>query len=288
MTREILIILSCVPLYAVNSFCDKLISAREDGRYNYFYNALKFLVCTLCMLPLLLFDTSALFSLGSVLCGTLTGIMYALSKTVMLKGYEKTSVAFMTLCHSSGMILPCILGHFLWGERLSALSVPGVMLAILSIVLLKGGNSRSGGYELKGVIYGMIIFLCSAGVMISQKLMGIYFSEQGVAAYNFYSFILPMLIVGGLVRRDRLTSLAKNRLCILLCALGSAVSLSVISLVMTALSGSVPSVLLFPLFNGTGIMTVCIISAFAFKERLTAKNLIGLVLGIIGLCLVNF
>ncbi len=288
MTEEIFIIIACVPLYVINSFCDKIISSKEQNRYNYFYNALKFLICSIGMLPMLLFEKMPVFVAGSLFCGICCGVMYAISKTVMLKGYEKTSVAFMTLCHSSGMILPCIIGHFFWSEKMSAISVLGVILAILSIVLLKGGNGENKKFNFNGALFGIIIFLTSAGVMISQKLMGIYFSEQSVSAYNFYSFVVPFLIISCFVRPKNLIGKEKkNKLLVCVCAFGSAVSLCVISFVMTSLSGSVPSVLLFPLFNGLGIMIVCIGSVFAFKEKLTVKKMIGLALGVIGLCLIN-
>lgn len=288
MITDILIILACVPLYVINSFCDKIISSKEKNRYNYFYNAVKFLICSICMLPILIFEKKPVFAAGSLFCGIFCGIMYAISKTVMLKGYEKTSVAFMTLCHSSGMILPCIIGHFFWSERLSIISVLGIILAILSIVLLNGSNEKNKKINLKGSVFGVIIFLTSSGVMIAQKLMGIYFAEQSISAYNFYSFVVPFLLICCFVSPKQLAGGEKrNKRLVCICALGSALSLCVISFVMTALSGRVPSVLLFPLFNGMGIIFVCIGSIFAFKEKLTTKKLIGLVLGVIGLCLIN-
>ena len=288
MIEEIFIILACVPLYVINSFCDKIISSKEKNRYNYFYNTVKFLICSICMLPMLFLEKKSIFAAGSLFCGICCGIMYAISKTVMLKGYERSSVAFMTLCHSSGMILPCIIGHFFWSEKLSAMSVLGVILAILSIVLLKGGNGADKKFNFNGAIFGIIVFLTSAGVMIAQKLMGIYFSEQSISAYNFYSFVVPFLIISCFVTPKKLAYEGKkNKLTVFVCALGSAVSLCIISFVMTSLSGRVPSVLLFPLFNGLGIIFVCIGSIFAFKEKLTAKKLTGLALGVIGLYLVN-
>ena len=288
MNKEIFIILACVPLYVINSFCDKIVSSKEQNRYNYFYNALKFLICSICMLPLVISDKMDVLAVGNLLCGAFCGIMYAISKTVMLKGYEKTSVAFMTLCHSSGMILPCIIGHFFWSERLSAISFSGVILAIMAIVLLKGGKEQNKKISLKNSVFGLIIFLTSAGVMITQKLMGIYFADQSIAAYNFYSFIVPFLIISCLIRRRQVVGgEKKNKRTVCISAIGSAVSLCVISFVMTSLSGRVPSVLLFPLFNGLGIMLVCIGSVFAFGEKLTAKKAVGLLLGVVGLCLVN-
>ena len=288
MTKEIFAILSCVPLYVVNSFCDKIVSSKEQNRYNYFYNAVKFLICSICMLPMLIFEKKPLFAVGSLFCGICCGVMYAISKTIMLIGYEKTSVAFMTLCHSSGMILPCIIGHFFWSEKLNAISVFGIMLAILSIVLLKGGQEKNKKINLMGAIFGIVIFLTSGGVMVSQKLMGIFFAEQSISAYNFYSFAVSFLIICCFVRPKQIAGgEKKNKGLACVCALGSAVSLCVISFVMTGLSGKVPSVLIFPLFNGAGIIFVCIGSFFAFKEKLTVKKVFGLALGVIGLCLIN-
>ena len=289
MTKEILIILSCVPLYVVNSFCDKIVSSRNQNKYNFIYNSLKFLICSICILPILFIEGASLLVTGSLFCGIMCGIMYAVSKTVILKGYEKTSVAFMTLCHSSGMIIPCIIGHFFWSERLSAISVIGMLLAIVSIVLLKDSRSTKNRFDTLGIIFGVIIFLTSAGVMITQKFMGIYFPKESVGAYTFCSFTVPFLMllacakIKGSARCEK-----KDRKLVAVCAAGSAISLSVISFVMTNLSGAVPSVILFPLFNGLGIIFVCIGSVFAFGEKLTPRKLAGLVLGVLGLCLVNF
>ena len=283
--KEILIILACVPLYVINSFCDKSVSSKYGNQYNYIYTCIKFLICSLCVLPILFFEKFSLFGIGSIVCGIACGCMYAISKTVMLKGYERTSVAFMTLCHSSGMILPCILGHFIWAEEISIIAMIGILIAIVAIVLLKDSKSEKKKFDVKGVFYGAVIFLTSGGVMIAQKMMGIYFSEESVTVYNLFSFIVAFLILCFFIKPAKsLKSTKKN---IVLCAAGSAVSLSVISLVMTGLAGKVPSVILFPLFNGTGIIFVCIGSAFVFKEKLTPKKIVGLVIGVLGLCLIN-
>ena len=78
------------------------------------------------MFPILFFDNSTKFGWGSLFCGIACGLMYAISKTIMLKGYERTSVAFITLCHSSGMIIPCVMGHFIWSEKLSIAAMCGI------------------------------------------------------------------------------------------------------------------------------------------------------------------
>ena len=283
-----LIILACVPLYVINSFCDKVVSTKNRNSYNCLYNCIKFFICSICLMPMLFLESPQIMALGGLICGISCGFMYAISKTVILKGYETTSVAFMTLCHSSGMIVPCVLGHFLWSEKLSWFSIIGIVITILAIVLLKNNNSTSKRFKAKGILYGLIIFLTSGGVMISQKVMGIYFEKQGVAAYTLYSFIVPALMLSLLSKPQTIKSInQKDKKTIGLCALGSAISLSVISFVMTGLAASVPSVILFPLFNGLGIITVCIGSVFVFKEKLNIKNMVGLIFGVLGLYVIN-
>ena len=286
MIKEILIILACVPLYVINSFCDKWASSVNENKHNFIYNCIKFLICSACMLPFIFIDKSPKFLWGAIVCGISCGIMYAISKTVILKGYEKTSIAFMTLCHSAGMILPCILGHFFWGEKLSIFAIFGIFFAITSIVLLKDSKSEKKKFDLLGFTLGIIIFLTRGGVMIVQKIMNVYFAEQSISAYNFYSFLIAFFIMCFFIRPKHKIEIGKKR--IFLCATGSALALSIISFVMTSLAGKVPSVILFPLFNGLGIIFVCVGSIFVYKEKMTLKKYIGLAIGVIGLCLVNF
>ncbi len=282
--NEIILILACVPLYVVSVFCDKFISATKNNRAGSTYNVLKFFVCALFTIPVLVAAKAPRLSWGALICGIGCGILYTISKTLILKGYEKTSVSFMTLCHSSGMIIPCVVAHFLWDERLSFVALIGIVLTIAAVVLLKDSGGEKGKINLIGILIGLVIFLTSGGVMIFQKVMGIHF-ENGVAAYNLFSFLVPVLALlptAG-VKKAEVVSLKK----IVLCAIGGGVAFSVISLVMTAVSGAVPSVIMFPLFNGIGIIAVCIGSIFAFKEKLNRNKIIGLIIGVLGLCLVN-
>lgn len=289
MGTKILIILACVPLYLVNSFCDKLVSKKNGNRYNSAYNFIKFIACSICVLPMLFIGNSVSFTFGSFICGCACAVMYAVSKTAMLKGYETTSVAFMTLCHSSGMIVPCVLGHFFWKEKLTALSVIGIVITIIAILLIKDSKSNKKDFKAVGILFGVMVFLTSAGVMITQKMMGIYFVSENIALYNFYSFFVAALILSLFIKPARIKNgSAADKKMVAICAIGSAVSLSVISFVMTSLASDVPSVILFPLFNGLGIILVCIGSVFAFKERLNARKIAGLILGVFGLFLVNF
>lgn len=279
-----LYILLCVPLYILNSFCDKYISIENKMSVNTIYNIIKFFIGTILLLPMFLMD-SFRFEWGIIGCGILSGIMYAVSKMVILSGYEKTAVAFMTLCHSSGMLLPCVLGHFLWNEKLTLLSVVGIILVILSIMLLKGNPNLNEKRNIKGILIGIVVLVTSGGVMIVQKIMGIFFPQTGVDAYNFYSFACAFLLLTIFSKKGFLH--CKISIKYVMCGFGSAVSLCVISLVMTYLASNIPSVIMFPLFNGSGIISVTLLSSILFNENITVKKGCGLIIGLIGLLMIN-
>lgn len=289
--KEIIIIIACLPLYVLNSFCDKYISTLSGNRYNYPYNMFKFFLSGLCLFPIFLADDAPRFTAEVILCGISCGIIYAVSKIVTLKGFEESSVAFITFCHSAGMIIPCVIGHFFWSEPVRITAAIGMILAVFSVVLLKDAPQKKMHHM--GVLYGVIVFIASGGVMICQKLMGLYFYESSVSAYNFYAFMVSAMIVGLLTKvkkseeKNSVDSIEKIRQKILICAAGSGISLSMINLVMTEISGKIPSVIMFPLFNGLGVILVCIGSAAVFKEKITPKKAAGLVIGLAGLFLIN-
>lgn len=288
-TASFLILVSCIPLFVANSFCDKAISLKNANGYS--YNRIKFLAGSLFLFPVFLAEGPSYTQTGAVICGVSCGILYCISKTIILKGYRKTSVAFMTLCHAAGMIVPCVVGHFLWSEKLNLFSFCGITLTVAAIAMLKeSGASSPKRMVFSGILIGIVVFFSSGGVMIAQKVMGKYFANQSVIAYNFYSFLSAFFIL--CFFHDEKTLITPQNSVFLrgetiFYAAESAACLAAISVAMTDLAKSVPSVLLFPLYNGIGMILVCVCSAAVFREKMTVKKVVGIILGLCGLCLVN-
>ena len=60
-----------------------------------------------------------------------------------------------------------------------------------------------------------------------------------------------------------------------------------ISQCSTVAAKTIPSILLFPITNGGGVLIAAVVSAIVYKERLTAKSVLGLTLGVAALVVIN-
>ena len=126
--------------------------------------------------------------------------------------------------------------------------------------------------------------------MLSQKLFSVWLPEEPVSLYSFWTFaiasavlwcILPLIPPGG--TKTRLLP-GKSTLPALV-ILAAAVFL--ISQLVTSASAVLPSVVIFPAFNGLGLVLATLLSAICFQERLTLRSVLGMLLGIGALLLMQ-
>ncbi len=55
----------------------------------------------------------------------------------------------------------------------------------------------------------------------------------------------------------------------------------------TYLSGKLPSIIVFPMLNGGGILLTTLLSVFLFKEKLTKKQALGVIVGVLSIIFIS-
>lgn len=73
----------------------------------------------------------------------------------------------------------------------------------------------------------------------------------------------------------------------MICGALLAFALFVINYLVTELGKTVDSVILFPVSSSLSIGITAIIGWLAFKEKLTIKNFIGLIVGLLGIIVIG-
>lgn len=248
-------------------------------------NRFNITVYSVCLLLFGLFLLKEKISGFTVLLGFLFGVVTALSNLFKMLSLSTGPMNITLLVTTSSMILPTMSGIF-FGETFSLAKLCIVLLLIGFIYLsvIKQENTKASK---KWLLFCILAFLFQGAIGVIQKIHQTSTYKTEVSGFLFIAFACAILFC---VFRSRGSgskiSLDKKTVLIGMICGGCTFGMNFINL---KLSGLLPSQLFFPLVNGSAIVLSSIASVIIFKERLSKKQTIGLIGGIISLiaiCLV--
>lgn len=226
-------------------------------------------------------------SLYSVCLGILFGCATLLNNTYYLKALSEGPMNITDLIVTSSMLIPAMSGVFLFNETLSIIRLISTCCLIFFIYLTLKPDKRGEKANKRWLLYCFIAFITQGGVGVMQKIHqhSVYKDElSGFLAVAFFtSFIFALFAV-----RNKETSgkLTKNQFLLITI---QGVCMFLMHFLNLKLSGIFPSQFFFPVSAGSGIILVLLISTVVFKEKLTKKQLIGLIGGFASiLCIGSF
>ena len=246
------------------------------------FNITVYSVCFLLFGLLLLKEEISGFT---VLLGFLFGVVTALSNLFKMLSLSTGPMNITLLVTTSSMIIPTMSGIF-FGETFS-LAKLCIVLLLIGFIYLSVSKQKHTKASKKWLLFCILAFLFQGAIGVIQKIHQTSTYKTEVSGFLFIAFVCAILFC---VFRSRGSeakiSLDKKAVLIGLICGGCTFGMNYINL---KLSGILPSQLFFPLINGSAIVLSSIASVIIFKERLSKKQTIGLIGGIISLiaiCLV--
>lgn len=253
-----------------------------DGRL-YKYNMLTYLVCIVLFGVFMLGESISLYT---VLLGLVFGIAAALSNLYRMMALSTGPMHITLLVTTSSMIIPTMSGVF-FGEEFSLAKLVLVLVLIGFIYMSMNGK---GGEKInkKWVLCCFTAFIFQGSIGVLQKVHQSSSHKGEAHAFLFVAFICSAVycIIRSGKEFKQISFDRATKLFALICG----VCIYTMNFLNLKLSGMLPSQLFFPLINGSTIVLCSVMSVVVFKERLSKKQLFGLVGGIltlIGICLVK-
>ncbi|MEE1048064.1 MAG: EamA family transporter [Clostridia bacterium] len=226
------------------------------------------------------------FSSGAILFGILYGAVQAVFLYFKMQAMANGPVSISTLIGTCSFVLSTVLGMVIWDESITVLQGIGLTFLMCSLMLsVKTNEGSSKKMTFEWLLYCIGFFVASASVGIVFKMFSK--SSSGNAT--------DMMIVASLVMTISFLALSKpysdgkfkisltGRDIIYATACGT-VSCAYNRLNIY-LTGALPSIVFFPIFNGGVIFLSLITGLVLFKEKLSKKQIIGFVIGLISLML---
>ncbi len=211
--------------------------------------------------------------------GIIYGVLLILSQWMFTFALKNGNTSVCSVVYSLGFILPTVSGALFWNETLTLLNFIGILFAVIIVLLAaKKGETGQGKRNGSFVLYIIIAMISSGGLGIMQKVQqsSKAADEKVVFLLVAFCFAFCCSFVAFLLCRERATF---NTTKVLYPAFAG-LCFGGANLCNTILAGKMKSMVFFPLQNISTILFTSLLGVFVFKEKITLKTAIILILGV--------
>jgi drug/metabolite transporter (DMT)-like permease len=266
---------------ASSKFASKSInSLRSNICFNGVRNAL---CCIIALGMALAFDFNGIKSLSwqEVQICTVSGVamvLFTLSWTFAVRG---EAYMLVSAFNSSNFIIPCVVGILFLGEKVTVTKGISVLMIVCALYLMVGHNLKIKGRLTPKAFITLLVIMLSGGINNTmQKLYSVSIDEKNVAYYTFYTFFVAAVIMLFSVAffKDNGESFG----CINLYTSRHLAIMSVGMFLATYFQSfaakTLDTIILYPTVNALSLIAGSIMSALLFKERITTRCIVGIIL----------
>ena len=212
--------------------------------------------------------------------GVISGMLYLGSFMLLQWNINKNGVVLSSMFMKLGVLVPTIMAIVVFGEIPRIVQVAGMILALCAILMInmeKGGGKAASGM-------GLVFLLLAGG---GTDAMSKVFEELGAAAlknhFLFYTFVIAFVLCvlscwkkgQGLTKADFAFGL--------LIGVPNYCSARFLLLSMADL----PAVIVYPTYSVATIVMVTVVGVLAFKEKLSRRQMMAMMLIFAALVLLN-
>ena len=237
------------------------------------------------------------FNIPTLICSLASAFLLTVSIFSSLEAMKGCTLVLINMTSSASIILPCVLGIFLFDEPMGALQWVGLVVFVISAYFLVSDSKSTGGkMTLKTVLMLVAYFLGEGLIVVVQKIFAKNIEGGNTAAFSFLMFASNALILSlcALVSCKIKTKKERKRFAIepldkRLYGYGAilACAVFVVNIFVTTLAKTVDSVVLLSLESVISISVTTAVGALVFKEKITVKKLAGIFIGLVAVLLIN-
>ena len=210
-----------------------------------------------------------------------------------LEALKSGAMVLASMAGSAGLLLPCVFGIFMFDEPMSPMQLFGILLIIFSGWLLIGYSKKlKGSFTPRTMLLLIGSMLSNGFTMVAQKMFSKYLPDVSVSVFSFLAFGLVGVgmcvgLVPQLAKKEKREEIRELPKAIWFYGAGLSTILLIINQLATIAAKVIPSAIMFPINDGGATIITALTGAVVFKEKLTARSVAGLVLGIAALIVIN-
>ena len=232
----------------------------------------------------------------SVLLGLLFGITIMGHSCASSVAIQMGPWAYTSVLVALAVVIPAFSGAVIWDEPLSWLDFVGLVFMIVCILLSVKKDKESKKASIKWLLSCVIAMVCMAGIGLVQKTHQSSSHKSEITVFLTTAFIFSaicstviyLLKSRSVKERNERTSVKlpkRDKLRAYLIMICAGFSLALNHNINLYLSGALDSVVFFPSMCACELLGITLASLLLFKERLSRRQWMGFVCGIIAVLL---
>ena len=249
------------------------------------FNGLIFSTGAVILLPV--FGISA--SLPGIVAGFLVGLFNVIFQMGYVCAFSCGPISLTAMISITSMVVPIIFSAVVYNEALSAFRIAGIVITIIALYFTTEKISKNS-IKMKWALFTLLTFIANACSALTNKIYLKSFSTSDTSSFVAVHFTFAAVISLALYFILR----AKGRKCsykidkkVILTAVFIGIVLGIFSLIYTYALAVIDATVYIPIYNGGVTVLVTIGGAVFMKEKLTVRQKISIVLGIIAIVLMS-
>lgn len=275
-------------------FCKALGVGGRSAKETIALNCRSFFVAFACSLIFIGDQIDKLLSISSFSVGlsAFLGLSTATTQIMQSKAMGSGPASMVTLIYSCGFLVPIFYGVFFWDESVSVLQWGGIILLVIAVCLVLGPKEGKG-MQVMWPLFAIAAMLGSGINAIIQKTHQYSAFAKELPFFLVYSMFFSAVFtaVASLIFCEKKTDrprLSKNQLLkTILMPICLGVCVGALNFFNLKLSGKLPSVIHFPIYNIGSMLLTSVISAAIYKDKPTKKQSIGISIGIAAILVIG-
>ena len=280
---------------ATKGYCGKKTSSYTPRfKDAVFANGIRMVVCVLIGFIILAVsgNLSALaFSPQALLIAALSGVSSAVFVVLWLVSVKKSAYMMVDIFLLMGTFIPLICSNVFFGEAVTLTQWIGLLVLFAAVCLMCSYNNAIKE-KLTFSAFALLL-LCGAASGVadfSQKLFVKQIEGGNAAAFNLYTYVFAAAVLAialALLPKagEPMAQSARKKIFVYIPIM--AVCLFLNSFFKTLAAQYLDAVLLYPLNQGAALILSTLMAVALFKEKLTVKAVVGILLAFVGLLIIN-
>lgn len=278
----------------IKGFCGKKISGLVSSIKGTFYmNMLRMLVCVVVGSFIVVTNGISAFQtdLKTLMITAVSGISTAMFVVSWIFCVRRGAYVMIDVFLMLGGGLTIVLCKLFFNETVSINQLIGfALLVIASYVLCSYSSNLKNGFSFSSFLLLVVCGSFNGLTDFSQKWF-IYSQPTGdVGVFNFYTYLFASVVLLICYAIANKTEKAPNdgkslKIFLVICIM--AICLFAYSYFKTIAAKYVTSAILYPLTSGAAIVLSALMAATFFKEKVTLKCAIGIIIALVAIIIIN-